>query len=212
MQLTEEHIKKIHCIAEPFGWVCRRVLRNHLYLNYERGGFYSKIAVSRTKEGDYTTETTHNLSFVGDSEEFNSFLFDCNMRSNFAYSTSQAVLSYLANEVGSCNTLSPEQTKHLSHLVWDFGGWIVKPIHVDGSLYGLTVKDKVLETLFSGDYDQLDLALTGGRIEVDTQPNDTAVVWYDQDYLYPLAKSMSDYLVSQGFECKTSNEEISFLG
>lgn len=212
MYLTDEHLSKLTEIGTTQGWRFTRILRNIACFNYEgERGSSSRLEVRRDGIGGYRVNGSHSCLFQGSSEEFTAFQELCTHHAQKLDQLKQTVTLYLNSEVVKCTSFTSVQAGTMAHMMLEFSSWIDRPSRVNVGSYGLTVKDRVIDTMFSGAED-IDLAIQGGHVEVDSEPGKKATVWVNRDYLHPLAKNLVDYLTSEGFEASMSTVEYDFLG
>jgi hypothetical protein len=211
MFLSETHVKKLREIATENGWRFTRALRNVVYLNADEGDFQTRVQIRRTNEGGSNVSGTLGCVFNGTEADFVLFMNQCLAQSAETTKVRQLTQEYLDKEVAACTPFKIEQLERMGRLIVDFPGWLDPISRVSASDRGLTAVDPVSQGLFEG-AENIDLALQGGRLEVDSEPDSHVVVWVSRDYLYPLAKQISDYLTSEGMTSTISTVEVFFDG
>jgi hypothetical protein len=197
MFLTETHTQKLREIVNENGWALTRVSRNVVYLNAEEGDLQTRVQIRRNNEGNYEVIGFLSCSFHGTEEDFVGFTQHCLARSIETAKVRGLTQAYLTKETSECTPFKPELLSEMRRLIEDFPGWIDPINQISVSDRGITAVDPVSHGLFSGAED-IDLALQGGRLEVDSHSDNCASVWVSRDYLYPLAKQISGYLTGEG--------------
>jgi hypothetical protein len=207
MLLSDAHLKTIREIATENGWRYTRAMRNVVFLNATEGDFQLRVQIRRNDLGDCKVEGTIGCVFNGTMPDFVLFMNQCLAQSNKTAKMCLLMQEYLGKEVRSCSAFEIDHLEAMGRLIFDFPGWIDPLSKITASDRGITAVDPIVNGMFSG-AENIDLALQGGRLEVDSEPGNHATVWVSRDYLYPLAKQLTDYLSTKGFTSSISTAEV----